>query len=312
MASSVLVGIISYLPDDLQVRQKRIEVHRKQVDMLNKLFPFCDVLQMNQNYSNSDADACFKSLDNGIRHLCFENHGKLGASNARNRILEKFYSSDYEFLMLLDDDTLVYPYYDSSRFFEDLLQWNGKSRIGMIRPLVPSMVPFKKTNYEQKHVIRDYWILRSSLGINPAGMIILSNLRKNFGKEAYFNEHMNAEKREGYEDYDFVLLLRELGIPTYMCKQIVINSLLSDSSVTFQGSQRKLNHAGNICSVYKNHPKLNVKYQIIDGKVKSDVTKLNVWESEYVPRSIPYDIPPNLVPKNMPSERSLVKRKKLL
>lgn len=312
MNSRIMIGIISYLPNDLVVRPKRIDAHRKQLVRLNELYPSIDVVQMNQQYSDKDVEKCNSILDNGLREVRHEMHGKLGISRARNNLLKIFYNSDYEFMMLMDDDTLIYPYYDSSRFFDDLLNWADKDSIGMIRPLVPSMVPFKKTNYEQKDVIRDYWILRSSLGINPAGMIILSNLKKNFGHEVYFKEDMKSENCEGYEDYDFVLQLRELHIPTYMCKQIVINSLIPDGSVMFQDNQRKQNHIRNICSVYDCHPKLHIYYQIIDGKIKSNVSKLNIWQSEYIPRSKPYEIPSNLVPKNVPDDKSTVRRKKLI
>ena len=312
MSSRVVVGIISYLPKDLEVRQKRIQAHTKQLNRLNELFADVDIIQMDQQYEPADVDWFNSIACNGNRVVSHELHDKLGISRARNELLRIFYNSEYEFMMLMDDDTLIYPYYDSSRFFQDLLSWRNKQNIGMIRPLVPSMVPFKRTNYESKDVIHDYWILRSSLGINPAGMIILSNLKKNFGEEVYFKEDMKSENCEGYEDYDFVLELRERNIPTYMCKQIIINSLIPDASVMFQDNQRKKNHIRNICSVYDCHPKLHIDYQVIDGKIKSNVSKLNIWQSEYIPRSKPYDIPSNLVPKNVPDDKSTVRRKKLI
>ena len=312
MPSKCLIGIISYLPADVELRSKRIETHVKQLNRLNELYPSFDIIQMDQQYEPVDVDTCNSIISNNMRNVRHELHNKLGVSKARNNLLNIFYNSDYEFMMLLDDDTLIYPYYDSSRFFDDLLQFKEHKNVGMIRPLVPSMVPFKKTNYIQKDVIHDYWILNSSLGINPAGMIILSNLKKNFDIEVYFNENMKSENGEGYEDYDFVLKLRELNIPTYMCKQIVINSLIPDGSVMFQSNGRKRNHIDNICSVYDNHPKLKIQYQVINNKIKSNITKLNVWDTLYVPRSVPYDIPYKLVPKDMPSEKSLVRRKKLI
>lgn len=308
MASTVLVGIISYLPDDSETRRKRIAAHQKQMKCLNDLFPSLDVFQMNQNYCPCESDACKAALSNEVRRVTFEEHGKLGISNARNRLLKEFYSSDYEFMMLMDDDTLVYPYYDSCKFFDDLCSWSGKEDVAMIRPLVPSMVPFKKTNYSQRSVVEQYWILNSSLGINPAGMIVLSNLKKLFNKEVYFREDMKSEKCEGYEDYDFVLQLRELGLSTYICKQLVINSLIPDGSVMFGDGQRKRNHVKNICATYDCHPKLRIQYVVDNGKVKSNVSKLSTWPTQYVPRERSYQFNDNVVPNSLKNEKRVTRK----
>lgn len=312
MASKCIIGIISYLPSELELRSKRIKVHVKQCLRLNDLYPEFDVVQIDQGYEPADVDTFNSVLVNGNRSVKHEMYDKLGTSKARNVLLNMFYNSSYEYMLLMDDDTLIYPYYNASMFFDDLLNFKDRSEIGMIRPLVPLMKPFKRDNYKEKDVIYNYWILGSSLGINPSGMVVLSNIKKNFGKEVYFNESMNGSGN-GYEDYDFVLTLRELGIPTYTCKQLIVNPMLPDNSVTFQNTEeRKCNHVKNLCSTYSNHPKLRIQYQVVDGKVKSNLLKLNTWKSLYIPRSVPYDIPSNLVPKNLPSKNSLVKRRKLI
>ena len=48
----MIVGIISYLPDNEHTRQKRITAHRKQLDLLLKLG--CNIYIVAQNYKNKD------------------------------------------------------------------------------------------------------------------------------------------------------------------------------------------------------------------------------------------------------------------
>lgn len=313
MSANVQIGVISYLPDDVQVRRKRLDAHLRQLEGFNSLFPEVDVLDVCQQYEPSEVEACSQVASNGIRKYVPQQYGKLGACGARNVILRQFYNSDLDFCMITDDDTLLYPYYDVERFFDDLCSYEPKSDIGLIRPLIPTMTPFKKQNYQERTTIHSHWILRSSMGIAPFGVFILSNLKKYFNQEVYFDESVNPNNRDGYDDYDFVLELRERRIPSHTCKQVVVKPLVLDTSVAFNGEDlRRKNHAANICATYDRHPSLKVRYEVVDGKVKSDVSKLNVWNPVYVPRSVPYDIPENLVPKSISREGVEVHRRSLL
>lgn len=313
MSLKVVIGIISYLPDDLKVREKRLSAHVKQLKGFNELFPNVDVLDVCQQYNPSEVELCEAVANNGTRSYTAQQYGKLGACGARNVILKQFYNSDLDFCMITDDDTLLFPYYDVERFFDDLCHYESKSDIGLIRPLIPTMTPFKKQNYQERTTVRSHWILRSSMGIAPFGVFILSNLKKYFGQEVYFDESINPNNCDGYDDYDFVLSLREKRIPSHTCKQLVVRPLVLDTSVAFNGEDlRRKNHAANICATYDRHPSLGVNYKVVDGKVKSDVSKLNVWNPVYVPRSVPYDIPENLKPKSVDDSDVQVKRRNLL
>lgn len=308
--SKTLIGIISYLPDDIGTRSIRLTTHIKQLKSLNDMFPTTDVLVMYQNYSPMEIDQCKQTANSELHLFQFESHGKLGANPARNRILKTFFNSEYDYLMLMDDDTVLYPYYDVKNFLNDLECFNNRGQIGMIRPVVPFMSPFKAGNYKDRGTIEQCWILRSCMGLIPFSMIILSNLKKVFNKEVYFDEVMNPQKGEGYDDYDFVFRLREKLIPCHRCSQIVVNPLYSDSTI-YSDELRKRNHANNICNVYKRYPSLNVKYSIVDGKVKSDVSKLNVFEPVYIPRQHPYIFEKNMIPKDVPEGMSKLTRKRL-
>lgn len=293
-----VIGVISYFPDDPSVRIKRKQAHEKQMRWLNDMWPSVDVVQISQNYTRDEEKEAEIALGNGIRRFTQITGPKLGMSGARNRVLDAFYSSDYEYLALMDDDVTVFPYYDAHRFLHDLCLYQHPEEVGMVRPLVPSMVPFKKSNWNARKEVRSFWILRSSMSINPSGVNILGNFRKRFGKSVYFREDMDPSKGEGYEDYDFVLRLRELKIPCHLCQQLVSNPVASDFSVALPGDARQSMHVKNLTSTYDAHPSLRISYSTQSGKLKSDVSKLSTWPKLYVPRSRPYEIQGRLVPKN--------------
>lgn len=312
MNSEYLIGIISYLPEDVNLRATRVRTHLKQLNQINDLYPNADVLQVSQQYDIIEAETCKRVLSNGHREVYVEMYGKLGANGARNTILNKFYDSKYKFLMLLDDDSSLYPYYDAKNFMDDLCKYPYPEHIGLVRPLIPTMTPFKKQNYKTKDVIQTHWVLRSSVGLAPFGIFIINNLSDVFGKRPLFNENMNPANCEGYDDYDFILTLRELNVPSHTCNQVIANPLDAHSSVCVDGEEtRRKNHAENIVQTYRKHPNLRIKYNVHDGKVKSDVTKLSTWPSVYVLRQNPYEYESAMVPKSFQNAKNVVTKKKL-
>lgn len=311
MQSNAMIGIISYLPMDLNIRKTRLQTHLKQLHNICSTFPDCSVLCMYQQYEPAEIKQCKQASATSVSFE-YESCEKLGANGARNRILKEFYASDCDFLMLMDDDTTLYPYYDVQNILNDLCAFKRKNELGMIRPVVPFMTPFKQANYEQRNVIENYWILRSSMGLIPFSMIILSNLNKNFNEAVFFDEEMNPQKGEGYDDYDFVWRLRERRIPSHRCQQIIVNPLYSDS-VIYSNTGRKQSHINNVTHVYDKYRHLGIQYTVANGKIKSNVAKLNIYQTEYVPRLHTYTFEQNMIPKNVPGAVSCnLKRKSLI
>lgn len=309
----IYIGIISYLPSDVSTRSKRIQSHAKEMKRLNELYPDVDIVEINQHYEPSDIKFFDRIGCNGKRNYIHNMSGKLGISGARNFLLKQFYESDKDFIMLMDDDTMIYPYYDSSRFLKDLYDNVSPRSVGIIRPLNPVIQPFKLENYKRRDEIHDFWVLNTSMGIMPGGMIILSNIKKYHGVEIYFDENMRSYEGEGYEDLDFVFQLRRYNIPSHRCSQIITNPLSNDSSVMFAGKDRKALHLQNLKSTYDRYTDIGLEYQILNGKMKTNMSKLSISKRIYVPRSKPYDLEPKLLPKNLPSaESDRLKRKSLI
>ena len=107
---SILIGQVSYLPNN-ELRTKRLEAARFQIEWLNKLLPQVKIVSVAQAYNASDyVDGVFyHEYENGI-----------GAGPARNVILKEFYNSDYDWLFLCDDDTVLYPHYSADEFIKDI------------------------------------------------------------------------------------------------------------------------------------------------------------------------------------------------
>lgn len=214
---------------------------------------------------------------------------------SRNDALSYFYASDSDFLVLFDYDTVLKPYYDAYSFVRDLseMEWIEYHNTGVIRSLVPSLAPFKRHNYELKEIVERAWLLEPSVAVSPSSLLIVPNVKKKMGQEVYFEES-NSSVSLGYESYDFVLSLVELGVPSYVCRQLVTSSPLESKETRLV---RKARHAQNVVMTYARHPSLRVRSEVVDNKVKSDIRKLNVKETEWVPRQQEYTFELNLVPK---------------
>lgn len=219
----------------------------------------------------------------------------VSSHKSRNDALNSFYSSDSDFLVLFDYDTVLKPYYDAYSFVRDLseMEWMEYHNIGVIRSLVPSLAPFKRHNYKLKEIVERAWLLEPSVAVSPSSLLVVPNVKKKMGQEVYFDEY-NSSVSLGYESYDFVLSLVELGVPSYVCRQLVTSSPLESKETRLV---RKERHAQNVVMTYARHPNLRVRSEVVDNKVKSDVKKLNIKETEWVPRQRKYTFELNLVPK---------------
>ena len=141
------IGVISYLPEnDLKRRQARNQQH----EWLKSIFPNHEIVIVAQKYKVTDYID-----DNKIKYISFEQG--IGPSRARNIILKEFYDSQEDFLLLLDDDCILYDYYDGIELLKELDEQPAKFKgIDNIVCNNPRYLPFKKENYKDKNVLK-YW-----------------------------------------------------------------------------------------------------------------------------------------------------------
>ena len=161
-----LIGIISYLPDNREVRKNRIDKLRRLINKCSYLFrlPIYIVIQ---NWEKQDIEAI--SL---LPYVTLSpNYDKLGIVGARKKLREYFISSDYDYLIMLDDDC-------------DLNGGSGRDYLKQIDENPDCFIEFRGT------------------------LLKLFAISKTIFKEVDY-ENVNPENGEGFEDRIFVGKLRD-------------------------------------------------------------------------------------------------------
>lgn len=92
------LGIISYLPDELSIRQERLKKLKELISKCNEIFDI-PIIVIAQNWKN-DVPA--------YKNLTAYYYPKLGIAKARIQLREKFLQSDYDYLIMLDDDCKLF------------------------------------------------------------------------------------------------------------------------------------------------------------------------------------------------------------
>lgn len=243
---SIVIGQISYLPNN-ELRTQRLEAARTQIKWLNKVLPNVKIISVCQNYNEDECDM------QGVEYIRFENG--IGAGKARNIILEKFYHSNYDWLLLCDDDTVAYPYYSYENFFQELSNNMDKFKeIDAISAVEPEYHPYKKLNFEDKGNLTHYKFEPRELNSGSATSFI-RNICKYYSCEVYY-PNTDANKGEGREDIEFLLewLLKDFN--WYTMNTWIRKSLCFDKSSIF-GSDTKardkllMHDLDVVCDKYK-------------------------------------------------------------
>ena len=96
---SKCIGIISYLPEDKQVKEARFNKLLKLIKHCDYLFKL-PIILIAQNYSSNDLNKILE-VSNDTKIYTYQ---KLGITGARRELRKKFLESDYDYLIMLDDD----------------------------------------------------------------------------------------------------------------------------------------------------------------------------------------------------------------
>lgn len=227
----MIIGIISYLPNDTNLRQKRLQAHHKQIELLNKLN--CQIYIVAQNYRQTDL-----LKNDNIHYILFDDG--IGPANARNELLQRFYNSNEDWMLLCDDDRYFYNYYDIFTFFKELNNTPLKFiQLDYIRSHMASKLPFKKQIYEQPLNLTHY-VFEDTQTIGDTGIAIIKNFKKYYNKELYYT-NLKAESGEGYEDKDFCCQLKLNHIKTHILTTFISASYnYTENSTLFTSMDNRL------------------------------------------------------------------------
>lgn len=289
---SIMIGQISYLPNN-ELRTKRFEAARTQIEWLHKVLPNVKITSVLQNYTDAERDL-IKS-DNIIG---FSN--PIGAGKARNLILEKFYNSDYDWLFLCDDDTILDEKYHYENFIEELSNNEKKfSGIDAVSAIEPEYHPYKKLNYEDKGNLTHFKFEPRELNSGSATSFI-RNIKKFYGKEIYF-PNIDANKGEGREDMEMLFSWLKAGLTWYNMDTMIRKSLCFDKSSIFGADTKKrdkilMKCLDSICERYAEDG--------ISRGINGQITWKNFNERYnksqkvlYIKRDKPIEFEDNVIPK---------------
>lgn len=97
----ICIGIISYFPDNEKIRDVRVKTLLQLLDKCNSCFNI-PIFIVAQNYTREDA-AKISSIDN----VTLFEYQKLGIVGARKEVRKLFLESEYDYLIMLDDDCII-------------------------------------------------------------------------------------------------------------------------------------------------------------------------------------------------------------
>lgn len=163
-----VIGIISYLPDDKRIRKSRFLKLANLVLQCNYIFNNLPIMIIAQNWNEKELSAY-----SNTKNVTFYTYNKLGIVGARNTLRKHFLESKYDYLIMLDDDIYL----------------NGGPQQGM--EYLRQLNQYKDGFWEFNLTLLKLFAISKSL----------------FEKES-FDENINPENGEGFEDRIFVSKLR--------------------------------------------------------------------------------------------------------
>lgn len=185
----VAIGIVSYLPDDKEIREVRTTKLFNLIRKCQEIFYNVPFIIIAQNYHTESKDI-LKVAPHSTIVSCQD---KLGITGARKYLRNVFLNSEYDYLIMLDDDCTLSGDYNSGKLYLQQIE---------------------------EHPGRFYEFNRTLLKLFAISKEI-------FSKEDY--EDVSPEKAEGFEDRIFVNKLRK----KYPDRQYTfIKHNLSESSIS--------------------------------------------------------------------------------
>jgi len=94
----ICIGIVSYMPDNKLIREIRVEKINNLLRQCDELFGL-PIIIIAQNWNDLELD----KLDNS-KIILYSYKDKLGITEARRELRNKFIASEYDYLVMLDDD----------------------------------------------------------------------------------------------------------------------------------------------------------------------------------------------------------------
>lgn len=221
---NVLVATLSYLPDDLSNLEKRMSYHAQQLRWLESLGLDFEYLRVESAWG--EAARSNPELVPKLNYKALV-RGPQPCGLNRTNILEYFYETDYDWLMCLDDDRMLYPHYSPRNFIRDLNTPDFKKLAEeghLIVCLDPIYMPFKKENYAWEHH-ETHWHFRTEVPHGCLQVCFIPNLKKFGFPEIYFDRVTRAQMNEAPEDLKFEVDWLKEKHPIIKCNNLIMKEI---------------------------------------------------------------------------------------
>ena len=289
---SIMIGQISYLPNN-ELRTKRLTASRTQLEWFNNLLPNTKTMVVAQAYTSDE-------LPDKNKYDVLAYDEPIGAGPARNKVLEYFYQSDYDWLLLCDDDTILDAKYHYENFIFEIVNNPEKFKgIDAVSAVEPEYHPYKKLNFQDKGNLTHYKFEPRELNSGSATSII-RNIKKYYNDEWYY-PNIDANKGEGREDIEALLAWLKKGYTWYTMQTMIRKSLCFDKSSIFGGDTKKrdailMHDLDVICGRYEN----DGLCRKVNGQINWKGFNERYNKSKkvlYIPREVPIEFEDNVIPK---------------
>jgi hypothetical protein len=206
----MMIHITNYLGNDSQanktgttIKQSRERTLGLVLDALSEHWQDVDIVIWNQQpYQPKN------------KNIAVINTNPKPVAQARNEILQDFYTSDDDWCAIFDNDIGVYhddkDRLDTIEFISNpnkiLNQLTGK--VAAFAPFFPQQTTYEAIKEKNGRWISDVlnnWLFLPTIHLN--GLVFHSNYKKLFGKEFYYDETLDI-----MEDADFAIQLNQAGL----------------------------------------------------------------------------------------------------
>lgn len=265
MNSKVLMGTISCIAPTTLAKNERILMHQKQLGWLSNINQWMSnkgeqpipYFRVKQGWEPETA----QSLNTSLEIESFDYEKPISPGAARNVLLREFYSSDADWLICMDDDHGVIPWFRGYELFWDLR--NGIFDDFLKKQFMITAIPgyWKNTPKEiykrlKEKGINPYynWILRGVRMPGSMPVACIPNIKKHKGIEVYFDESSVTGESFIPEDLKFMIDWVLAGGHAYECMNMIgfpFGNL--DASSIFESNNERNSRVKDVLKWSKNY-----------------------------------------------------------
>lgn len=210
--NGVIMGTISCIADTTMHKESRIEMHRKQLDFLEKInqtmvekynaepLPY---FRVEQGWEPETQ----KRLTTTLPMTSIKYDKPIPPGAARNELLKKLYESDADWLICMDDDHGLYDHYDGFKLMWDIEEEpfiNQLCKQGFIITSFPAYWDGFKAEVDKYGKAEESWLFKTTRHPGAMPFCCIPNIKKYRNREVWFDDQaMNNSIEDLPEDLKF-------------------------------------------------------------------------------------------------------------